>query len=402
MGDAASPLSLPEGSRLLFVDWLGALCDERFGAARQGTSGDAWTIGLKDESQVAVRFGPQGEPLVEVSDQRFDPVPFVEEAHKHAVAGDFGDGQWYSLSLSCDVRLEGWAGLHMLRSMNEHRRFEGDWAFGDDCLLSFKQADTKPAPIVIPKFDLHVLYRVPSPWHGPHGNSLAEELGTFVRSAIAFASGAPFQSLAGLWPAEKEDVAAAKATLARGTRQLFVEDVPLAHALLGLARWGNREVFERAQGAIYAYEEALGQRSEFVAIILLVTAMEALAVPNAAWRKERLTKRFIEVVAQLCPDVLASILSHGNFEAAFGSYASARRFLDALYNARSRPLHTGFVQHRVTAIPGMGGDAAIRVMLVSELARAAILSFLRAPFTSLVGHPIIDPASAASVDETSA
>jgi hypothetical protein len=49
------------------------------------------------------------------------------------------------------------------------------------------------------------------------------------------------------------------------------------------------------------------------------------------------------------------------------------------------------LQHRVSRLPAMGGDAGIRVALVSEVVRAAVVAFMRKPFSSLVGHPTADP-----------
>lgn len=381
--------ALEEERRALFADWLGYLCDKEFGAPQQGSSGDAWTIGLANGVTVTVRFGPQGEPQVEATDASVDVSSLVDKAFENAARGDTGPGQWYRMALSCDVGIDGLA-LHLPRILNEHRRFEGDWAFGSDCLLTFKQANTKPAQLVIPKFDLTAVYRVASPWHGPFGQDRAAEAGTFVRSIAAFASAAPFQPLVGLFPANEGEAKAAQDALAGGLQQIHAEGLVLADALQRLVAPAGREALNRVHGAIYAYEEALSQRSEFVAAILLVSGMEALTTPDRPWRRKRLTVRFIQSISDLCSDELAEILAHENFEQAFGDMRSVRQFLDVLYDARSRPLHTGFVQHRVSALPEMGGEPGIRIMFVSKLTRAAILSFLRAPFTSLVGHPDVD------------
>jgi hypothetical protein len=154
------------------------------------------------------------------------------------------------------------------------------------------------------------------------------------------------------------------------------------------------EALRRVQGAIFAYEQAMHQESEYVTLALLVSALEALSVPNATWQQERVTTRFFRFVQELCSDSLAEVMSHGNIAQAFGAYNSQRRFINAMYSLRSKPLHTGFLQHRLSALP-MGGeaDAQIRVMLVSEIVRAGIVKFLRRPFSSLIGHPEIAPSA---------
>jgi hypothetical protein len=106
---------------------------------------------------------------------------------------------------------------------------------------------------------------------------------------------------------------------------------------------------------MYAYKQAMRQESEYVTIALLVSALEALSVPNASWRLERVTTRFFRFVQELCPEAVRQVMQHDNFAEAFGPYSSERRFIDSLYSLRSQPLHTGFLHHRLSAVPMMGG-----------------------------------------------
>lgn len=147
---------------------------------------------------------------------------------------------------------------------------------------------------------------------------------------------------------------------------------------------------------MYAYEQAIRQESEYVAIALLVSALEALTVPNVPnerWRLERVTTRFFRFVQELCPDAVREVMQHANFAAACGTYTSERRLIDQVYSLRSQPLHKGFLQHRLSALPSMGRVAEIRIALISEIVRAGIVEFLRRPFSSLIGHPEIAPAT---------
>lgn len=83
--------------------------------------------------------------------------------------------------------------LQLMRIMSEHnsRRFQGDWRLGSEALVSFQQAEQIPAPVVIPKFDVHITFRVLAPGPGPHAEAIAEEIGTFLRAATSFAPAAP-------------------------------------------------------------------------------------------------------------------------------------------------------------------------------------------------------------------
>lgn len=124
--------------------------------------------------------------------------------------------------------------------------------------------------------------------------------------------------------------------------EIVVDDIPLWPAMLRLfADGAGVESFRRAQGAIYAYEQALDQRSEYVTLILLVSSIEALLQPNQPWRLRRLVKRFTAGTAVLAPAALHEVLTHDNVAQAFGSAArNERRLLENLYSRRSRPLHT--------------------------------------------------------------
>jgi hypothetical protein len=123
---------------------------------------------------------------------------------------------------------------------------------------------------------------------------------------------------------------------------------------------------------------------------MLVSAIEALGVPNVSgWDQRRAVARFIKFVQQAAPGPLDEIMTHGNFKEAFGNRTSRTRFLKDLYSRRSRPLHTGFMQHNVQGALGYFANTPVqmRVAFTSELVRACIKSFMEVPFSSLIGHP---------------
>jgi hypothetical protein len=390
------PIEKPELQRL-FVDWLIQLLDERYGVKARGSSGAQWNVTLSDDSRIEVEFDHSGQPMVQGPIKYEDDLTSVaEDAHRRTLELDFGTGAWWKASFSTDMGDAGMWGittLHFMRIMSEHnsRRFQGDWRLGGEALVSFQQVEQAPAPVVIPKFDVQVTFRVPAPGPGPHAEFIAEELGTFLRATASFATAAPLLGLTSLFPAEEEEVTDATAKLP-GAPELPVEGEPLWPQILSLVQGlDSPEAIRRVQGAMYAYEQAMRQESEYVTIALLVSALEALSVPNANWKLERVTTRFFRFVQELCPHALSEVMRHANFTQAFGTYTSERRFLDSLYSLRSQPLHTGFLQHRLSAVPMRGGTAGIRIALISELVRAGIVEFLRRPFSSLIGHPEIAP-----------
>jgi hypothetical protein len=62
---------------------------------------------------------------------------------------------------------------------------------------------------------------------------------------------------------------------------------------------GGEDGVMRIRGALLSYHLALQQPSPDVALMLFVSAIEALIVPHAEWRKEKATKRFIAEVDRL-------------------------------------------------------------------------------------------------------
>lgn len=55
------------------------------------------------------------------------------------------------------------------------------------------------------------------------------------------------------------------------------------------------------------------QASEYVAIVTLVSAIEALSVPNAPWEGKAKVARFIDFVLQVAPETLAKYSLIANF-----------------------------------------------------------------------------------------
>jgi hypothetical protein len=193
--------------------------------------------------------------------------------------------------------------------------------------------------------------------------------------------------------AKEEDVAPARARLADpSVGEITVDGIVLAQRLTELAPYP--ELLRRVQGSLYAYEQALLQEGEYVTLVMLVSAVEALGVPNVSgWDQKRAVARFINFVQQAAPSPLNEIMTHGNFKEAFGNRTSKTRFLNELYSRRSRPLHTGFMQHNVQGALGYFANTPVqmRVAFTSELVRACIKSFMEVPFSSLIGHPGIAP-----------
>ena len=129
--------------------------------------------------------------------------------------------------------------------------------------------------------------------------------------------------------------------------------------------------------------------------MLFVTSIEALITSRTEWRKDRVTKRFIDAILILCPQAVDAILEHPNAEAALsyqklGSSSRQRKeLLSQIYDLRSVPTHAGLGISYGGALAALASPTSMRVALLSDLAAEAILAFLQAPQSFLAGHPAI-------------
>lgn len=137
------------------------------------------------------------------------------------------------------------------------------------------------------------------------------------------------------------------------------------------------------------------------AVMLLVTLLEAPIVPRPFWGRDKVTKRFINAIDELCPEVVGSLVNHANVEQAFviqlrrNPRRRRRKLLNAIYTMRSNPTHSGVRPSARYGFLQLADSGGIRVALLSDLARKVLLPYLVARRSSLIGHPLIDPPGAA-------
>ncbi len=282
-----------------------------------------------------------------------------------------------------------------MRLLGDHgrRRVEGPAKLGPEILLEFTQRGDASSPVPLPDFEVNAVFKVPGPGPGPYTDRRVVEAVTVIRAVLAYATAASItQNVGGFWPPGDEELRRVAQLLgAAEVGELVVDGNVLSERMNEMAQLDpTGECLRRFQGGLFAYEQALLQSSGYVALVLLISAIEALGVPNTEWHRSRLVKRFTTFVLQACPDAVDRVQLHPNFESAFGQRRSPRRFLEDLYDQRSRPLHTGFMPHMAMSI-GFHSDDSVRVALVSDLTRAALGSFLFAPFTPIATHPILYP-----------
>ena len=101
-----------ELARLLFVEWLDRLVQERIGfkantgdSFNTGTANgqSTWQATLPDDSTLLIKLEDSGALGLEVADQHVDVMDeLVNEAIRRTAAQDFGPGAWWKIVFTID------------------------------------------------------------------------------------------------------------------------------------------------------------------------------------------------------------------------------------------------------------------------------------------------------------
>jgi len=320
---------------------------------------------------------------------------------------DFGGVVWYTCTLTDEAPnlADPMFFSRMQQLLYTPARVVGWLRLGPGVLLNFRE-DASNLPegtgqgetvLFHPNVIIDAYVAVPGPADGPLTRPIAHQFMEVVAAICTFALGRPInlpplvmpvQDFRGETLADLE-IRRADATLLTLARQ----GIPLDIFHLAVE---DKDSWQRIRGALLSYDAALRQQREQVAMILFVVAAECLTNPFQPWKKDRLTTRFVKFFNELMPDHLDSMVQHGNFEQAFeitrGSKSPKtlrRMLLERLYEFRSEPVHEGLAM----AYHGFGhtGITGQRRMLVAWFAEWAILYYIQAPRTSLIGHRVTAP-----------
>jgi hypothetical protein len=296
----------------------------------------------------------------------------------------------------------------LLHRLGNQTRIDGWRRLGPSILLEFKEnveegAEKGNERLLAPPAVVHVHIAAPGPSAGYFSSYVAHRVIETVAAICTFALGRPVSLPPILFPSK--DGGIAELTERRSDQGILT----LARKYIGLDIFsfvpapGGVDLFRRVQSALITYDAAVQQQQDSVACILYVAAAECLTTPNTDWRRSRLTKRFVEFFDELMPDQLDTIVAHGNFEQAFAlrrgnrTAGSLRRaLLNGVYDYRSGQLHEGLAPSYQGF--AMGSDMRNEILrgLFAAFSEGAILGYLAAPRSSLVGHPECERADSAN------
>lgn len=395
---AASELIRPQTQDYLFrlIEWLAYYIHQAAPLSKSGKSnsqeGQTWTYAT--ECGISLEI----QDLKESRTLRVQTTGLTSASHRavieHATActdlGLIGGIWWYAVADS-KRSLDQTECLQFMRSLDHACRVTGRVALGKQALLEFAAGSEEPGLAHFSPVSAKLFFLAPGIHPGPFSTRLAMGLAPNLTACASYCLGTPLDlfpsSLRRADPTQLAQIE--QAVRAAPIPQLAFGGIPIWATLEGLHFTGAAEAANRAIRAIASYETAMRQRTLAATVVHLVSAIEALALPNLpSVAKHRTVKRFKDFLCECVPDVLDATLQHGNFSTAFPNVRTAKQLTDEIYDSRSRAVHSGQFgeYYEFHAL-----DEGVRVALIAEIARAAIVSFVQCPFSSLVGHPSIDP-----------
>lgn len=399
-----------EAARSLFDAWVLKLSEQRLGYHQSSTNSDEHGpyLGFGDLLGEHFELRGAGLEITEVKAVGVDEAVVLEilsEASSRVAARDTGDAVVYQqeMTVAAPDFLAG--GMHFMRILGDQRHIEGSHRLADAVLLDFEQGLLPDGPpelrLLAPKCRVQVTIFAQGPGPSSWSERTANAMSEITAAICAFATGRPVEYFPMLFPSQPGDVERASQRRYDPSIPGLVRDSVSLDVFGELPMRGHEDAVLRVRGALLAYHAALKQTSPDVALMLFVTAIEALISPRHEWGKKRVTARFAKSLLDLCPVAVDALLDHGNIEQAFqytkqgGITRQRRDLLDRIYEARSVPTHTG-LGLSASGMAIMGMPDTVRVALISDLARTAILSYIQSPRSSLIGHPGIDPLSSPS------
>ena len=385
----------------------------------RGQSGDSLTLGDGKGTDVIARFSDSPPFLIFTSPPNLSTAAVsraARRAEERVSANDFGGEVWFSFELQ-EQELNLFAphsGITALvLRLGTQVRITGWRRLGPSVLLEFSEGPSKDgnpdAPLLAPPAIIHVHVAVPGPREGFFAQSTATGVVELVAAICTFALGRPVNPPSMVFPAKAEALThlgernrdETILTLARKSISLDI--------ISALGVPGGFEWFSRLRAALITFDAAMRQERDSVASILYVVAAESLTVPKTKWRDRRLSARFREFYLDQIAADLDTIVQHGNFEAAFSlkrgrktPLSLRKKVLDKIYDIRSGHVHEGLPPSYKDMFSGHDLGADMQRALIHDFSEAALLSFIRVPRSSLVGHPILDPVPESESAETEA
>lgn len=299
---------------------------------------------------------------------------------------------WYASMQSVPFQINApSAALQMRRGFDRTRTVAGRAAL-NGAYLEFSQVGGDPKGVAMfSEFSVTAYFGVQGVLDGPHSRREAATSISHIKANLAMCLGRPIL-LTHLRPIRGDDLPILDTWEKRRDyrTQLRLRDVFVGMRISEMHLLGASEAAHRVMRAMVSFEAALEQQSTAATILHLVCAIEALARPNckSVW-KLRPSARFIDFLELCAHDELELTLKHPEFYRVFPETKSPRKLAERIYNARSASVHSGYFGEYHDPI-NFGGEAGILINFVTDIVEAAVVHFLKNPFSSMIGHPARD------------
>lgn len=396
----------PAVRRLLHTDWFERIAADEGIHFEHSHPGEPLILRTSDGLEVAVE---------EISDAPFvrfrscDPRredlvgSLARKAIDRIAAGDHGEIVWHHIPLfETDFRFQ-WRNPFgvLFQRLATQRVVSGWYRLGEEVLLEFSQdhsPDSQPQSIFTPKTTVNAYIRVAAPRAGRFSEFCASSLVERIGAICTFAVG---RSLVGPPVAlhanpdlfvELEQRIADRHVPPLSRKNISLDVLSPRHLP------GGEEYHGKLCTALITFEAAFQVAHDAVACALYVVVAEGLGTPNASWKYQKVTDRFVRFYEETIPDHLDAMIDHPDFEKVFGikrgrrANRSVRRaLLNAMYEYRSVRVHQGLPASLRDIVNDTRKREDQQRAFFCTFAEEAILSYLAAPRSSLIGAPDTQP-----------
>ena len=286
-----------ETACLMFEAWVQRLSTNRLDLSARSSGGSPGgvdrtaTFGdLASEHFVLNISGLDITDVTSVEVSRDEIQSILEDASAKVAARDTGEPVVYPVEMR--VPPVDFTSVHFMRILGDQVHIEGNRRLADIAILEFEEgllADAPPEGLMFaPPSTVQVTIFAPGPVHSDLTQKVAAGISEMVAAVCAFATGRAVEYFPPMFPHPDEDAAAS--ALARRTDPAILtlaRDSISLDVFGELPALGDLDAVLRVRGALIAYHAALKQTIPDVAVMLLVTSIEALISPRPEWENRR-------------------------------------------------------------------------------------------------------------------
>lgn len=376
---------------LLFIDWFILLAKNDFPEIKLADhSEEWWNLNTSKKETIKVSFLKNISLEIQCSEAILENIQKISSFAINNINNKTPiPGSWWTIYFTSDSQsINQHSSLHMLRNLGTYKRGPNKLRMANSILLEIN--DETPAFSGYPKLNIDVFVNCPGACHGPYSNHNMKMATPIIGAILSSCFGTPLTPTTSFFSVEEEKANLVIAAIEDNeTMELCFHDLPIMTLLENLQKSGAEELATRLIRSMMAYESGMLQRTDHATILFFISAIEALTVPNLeSAQKQRVSKRFSYFLEEFCTDDIKNVMDHKNFIQAFGNIKSIKKFVNELYDLRSKPAHTG---HFGNYSGPLGVNESLKVALINDIVESAIKTQLRQPVTLLWGHPELDP-----------